>query len=119
MKYILVAEDNDFNYFLIETLLLIGKKYVVVRAENGKEAVNYFKTQNNISLVLMDIQMPVMDGLTATEEIRKINKKIPIVIQTSFAFDNVKKKAFESGCTDFVSKPLTLDLLPKIEKYVV
>ncbi len=118
MKYVLVAEDDDLNFFVIEALLLL-ENFLVFRAKNGEEAVHYFKTQNNISLVLMDIQMPVMDGLTATEEIRKINKNIPIVIQTAFALDKVKEKAFESGCTDFITKPLSAEkLIPKVQEYV-
>jgi two-component system, cell cycle response regulator DivK len=118
MKYVLVAEDDDFNFLVIETLLS-SENYLVFRAKNGEEAVHYFKTHNDISLILMDIQMPVMDGLTATEEIRKLNKNIPIVIQTSFAPDIVKEKAFESGCTDFITKPFSADkLIPKVKEYV-
>lgn len=118
MKNILIAEDNDFNFFVIKALLE-SKEYGIIRANNGEEAVNYFKSCNNISLILMDIQMPVMDGFTATEEIRKIDQEIPIVVQTSYAFNTVKEKAFEAGCTDFISKPLSFDnLLPVVERLI-
>lgn len=119
MKNILVAEDNDFNFFVVEALLE-SKHYTIIRAENGEEAVDYLKSHNDVSLVLMDVQMPVMDGFTATREIRKIDKKIPIVFQTSYAYDKIRQEAFESGCTDFVAKPLSMNnLIPVVEKYML
>ena len=67
----------------------------------------------------MDINMPVMDGLTATKEIREMNQGIPIIIQTSFSLDVFKEKASAAGCNDFISKPVDPELLMhKIRQFV-
>ncbi len=117
-KVILVAEDDDFSFYVIESLL-IPYNYKIIHAKNGKEAVDVFRSQEEISLVLMDIQMPVMDGFTATQEIRKIDKIVPIIAQTSFIQDKVKEKAIDSGCSDFLTKPINSDLfIGKVEKYI-
>ncbi|MFW6257633.1 MAG: response regulator [Prolixibacteraceae bacterium] len=116
-KTILVADDDDFNFFVIETLLA-PYNYRIIHAKDGEEAVRIFKTQK-ISLVLMDIQMPVMDGITATKQIRKFDKKVPVIAQTACIIDDVKEMAIDSGCNDFFTKPLNSELLiHKIEKYL-
>ena len=106
MKRILIAEDNDSNFILM-TYMLKGK-YDYDRARNGQEAV---EMANRIAydLVIMDIKMPVMDGLEATSRIRAIHPDLPIVAITANVFDIDKDKAIKAGCTAFISKPINRD----------
>jgi CheY-like chemotaxis protein/two-component sensor histidine kinase len=101
-KTILVAEDMDSNYMLI-TLLLKGKNIEIKRACNGKEALDMILAGDKFDLILMDIKMPVMDGLTATRKIRETGCMIPVIAQTAYIED--KQIAFDIGCNGFVSKP--------------
>ena len=115
---ILIAEDDDFNFLVLERLL-IPYHYRIIHAKNGKEVINAFLSQKNIALILMDIQMPVMDGFTATKEIRKISNKVPIIVQTAFATEKVREIAIKSGCNDFITKPLNSDIfIETINKYI-
>jgi two-component system, cell cycle response regulator DivK len=117
-KIILVADDDDFNFFVIESLLS-PYSYRIIHARNGEEAVEMFRSQQDISLILMDIQMPVMDGFTATKEIRKLDDKIPIIVQTAYSIKKVKEMAINCGCNDFLTKPIDADLLiRKIESCI-
>ncbi len=105
---VLVAEDNDSNFLLVNAIL---KKYVtIVRAANGQEAVEKAKA-GGIDLILMDIKMPIMNGLDATKEIRTFNSDVPIIALTANAFDTDKEHALEIGCNDFIAKPLKKTLL--------
>jgi two-component system, cell cycle response regulator DivK len=109
-KTILIAEDDEFNFLLIESLL-IRNGYGILRAGNGREAVHLHLKYPEICLILMDLQMPVMDGFTATEEIRKTDKLIPVIAQTAFVVKGVKEKAFNSGCDAFLTKPIDPEAL--------
>lgn len=100
---ILAAEDNDSNYLLIKSIF---KGYNLTRANNGAEALELVKS-GDFDLVLMDIRMPVMDGIEATQEIRKFNKDIPIIAVTANAFESDKQEALEAGCNGFISKPIS------------
>ena len=116
MNTILIAEDTDSNYLLLS--IILRKKYRLVRAFNGEEAMELFKSEKP-DLILMDIKMPVMDGLTATREIRKIDTNIPIVALTANAFDSDRQKSQDAGCTDYMSKPIIAsDLIALLEKYL-
>ncbi len=117
-KTILVAEDEDLNYKVLESALLRTKARVL-RANNGVEAVENIKG-NHIDLVLMDIQMPTMDGYKATEAIKRFNHNIPVIAQTSFAMEGEKEKCLLAGCDDYLAKPLDLnELFGKINKYII
>ncbi|MBN1599308.1 MAG: tetratricopeptide repeat protein [Bacteroidales bacterium] len=112
---ILVAEDEELNYKVLDSCLS-KTKAKVIRAFNGEAAVELCKKEK-IDIVLMDIQMPVMDGYKATYEIKKLNKNMPVIAQTSFAMSNEKEKCIDAGCDDYITKPLDLDnLLSKIER---
>lgn len=117
-KQVLVVEDTDSNFLLIEALLT---QYGVElsRAYTGKEGIQMVKNNANYDLVLMDIQLPGMNGYDATTEIRKFNTKVPILAQTAFAmYDNVVR-ALDAGCNDFIAKPIkTKKLLGIIDKYL-
>ncbi|MCD4694689.1 MAG: response regulator, partial [Bacteroidales bacterium] len=117
-KTILIAEDEDYSYSLLE-ILLKGSKAKILRAINGFEAIRIFKSNPDINLVIMDIRMPVMDGLDATKKIKIINPKIPVIAQTAFAMSEDKDKIFKSGCNDYIAKPLNCEhLFNKLNKYL-
>lgn len=112
-RSILVAEDNDSNYLLIKAIL---RKCELTRAYNGAEAVALV-AQHHYNAILMDIKMPVMDGLEATRRIREVDKDIPIIAVTANAFDSDRTKALEAGCSAFIAKPLKrLDLEEVLRK---
>lgn len=116
MKRILVAEDNDSNYMLMTYIL--KKHYEFFRAKNGKEAVEMVESEKP-DMVLMDMKMPLMDGLEATRQIRVSYPDLPIVALTANAFDNDRQRALEAGCNDFVTKPVSAPVcLEVIAKYI-
>lgn len=105
---ILVAEDNASNYKLFESILKYD--YHLVHAWDGMEAVEMFR-EHNPQIVLMDINMPVMDGYEATREIRKYSAKIPIIAVTAFAYASDEQKVMESGFDGYMPKPINAKLL--------
>ena len=116
MKRILIAEDNDSNYMLMTYIL--KSQYEIFRAFNGREAVEKAKTEKP-DMVLMDIKMPIMDGLQATRLIRAEMPDLPIIALTANAFDNDRQQALDAGCNDFISKPVNAALcLELIAKYI-
>jgi len=104
MKTILVAEDNDSNYVLMTYVL--KRSYQFVRAKNGLEAVE-MADKGGIDLVLMDVKMPVMDGLEATAKMKERHPDLPIIALTANAFESDRQMAMEAGCDDFLSKPVS------------
>ena len=116
MKRILIAEDNDSNYMLMTYIL--KKRYEFFRANNGQEAVEKAQSEHP-DLILMDMKMPVMDGLEATRQIRALYSDLPIIALTANAFDTDRANALEAGCNDFVSKPVSATLcLEVIAKFI-
>jgi two-component system, sensor histidine kinase and response regulator len=114
---ILVVEDEQSNRFFIQVIL---KKhgFKVLVAENGKEAVDMCHKHPEISLVLMDLKMPVMSGYEATPEIKSFRKDIVIIAITAYAMSGDERKAFQSGCDDFIPKPVNVQsLMDKLEKF--
>ena len=88
------------------------------KVKNGKEAIEACRQHSDIDLVLMDIQMPVMNGYQATREIRKFNKDVIIIAQTAFALTGDKEKAMEAGCNDYIAKPINaMELQERIQRY--
>ena len=100
---ILVAEDNASNYKLFESILKFD--YQLIHAWDGREAVEMFR-EHNPQIVLMDINMPVMDGYEATQEIRKYSAKTPIIAVTAFAYASDEQKVMESGFDGYMPKPI-------------
>jgi len=118
---ILVAEDEEINYLYIETVLEKIPDYTVesIHARNGQEAVDLFKENNSIDLVLMDLKMPVMNGLEATSIMKKMKSSVPIVAQTAYSTEAEMQKAIESGCSDFIIKPIDRQkLVELVNKFV-
>lgn len=113
----LIAEDSMSNFMYLESLLKeVG--FRVMHAPNGLEAVNLAKAHKDICLILMDINMPVMDGLQATRIIKGFRKNVPIIVVTAYSSQDMHNKAYEAGCTDIVIKPVIKALfLNLIEKY--
>ena len=116
MKKILIAEDNDSNYILMTYIL--KKYYQFERAKNGQEAVEMAE-KDEYDIVLMDIKMPIMDGLEATKAIKAKFPDLPIVALTANAFDSDRQLALEAGCNDFLSKPVSSEIcLQTIKKHL-
>jgi len=115
-----VVEDNNLNVIYITRLLEKWKLDYHV-CQNGKEALEYFP-DNEVDIIFMDLQMPIMDGFEATKEIRKLedgNSKVPIVALTASTFLSKKQMAEDAGMTDFLSKPFTQDQLSQmLSKYL-
>lgn len=105
---ILVAEDNSSNYKLVEVLL--RRNYDLVHAVNGAEAVELFRT-GGADLVLMDINMPVMDGYEAFGLIRELSPDVPVIALTAYAFETDRRRMLEAGFNDCLAKPLRADEL--------
>jgi len=99
---ILVAEDTDANYQLVENM--IGQTFTLRRAHNGMEAVTMFQ-DSQPDLVLMDIKMPILNGIEAAKLIRSLSPKTPIVALSAYAFDQDRNAAMQAGCNDFLAKP--------------
>lgn len=100
---ILIAEDVESNYKLLE--IILKKEYDLLWAKNGREAVDYAFSAHP-DAVLMDIKMPVMDGIEALKEIRRHNATLPVIMQTAYAFDTDRRIAEEAGCNGFITKPV-------------
>ncbi|UCH14516.1 MAG: tetratricopeptide repeat protein [Bacteroidales bacterium] len=116
-KTILVVEDEDLNYKVLESALS-RTNAKILRANDGLEAIQLVKDQD-FNLVLMDIQIPKVDGYNATKEIKKIKSNIPVIAQTSFAMSGERERCIEAGCDDYLAKPLNLAaLLSMIDKYI-
>ena len=114
-KRVLVVEDIQSNFFLVSSIL--KNKCQLLHAPNGLKAVEIVRTQA-VDLVLMDMKMPVMDGRTATSEIRKFNTEIPIIALTAHAFDADRVAALKAGCDDYLVKPINgAKLMQTLKEY--
>ena len=104
-KVVLVVEDNEISYKLIHAVLTQVKTNVV-RASNGKEAIEACSSGKHFDLVLMDMQMPEVDGLEATRYFKKICPELPILATTANTYDENARACKEAGCDGFLTKPL-------------
>ncbi|HBZ25422.1 MAG TPA: response regulator [Rikenellaceae bacterium] len=107
---LLLAEDDFANAEYVK-LVMRHQNINVIHAKNGSEALDMFKNTPLVDIILMDIKMPIMDGYEATREIRKLNLKIPVIALTAFALDGDREKALNAGCTDYLTKPVSKDIL--------
>ncbi len=119
IKTILVVEDNELNMKLVRDILKIGK-YNVLEATDAESGLQLARDQHP-DLVLMDIQLPGMDGLCATKIIKEnpFLKDMPIVALTSYAMQGDREKAIEAGCAGYIAKPIdTRTFLETVSKFV-
>ncbi|MGQ1909482.1 response regulator [Marinifilum sp. RC60d5] len=117
-KTILIAEDVESNFlFLEEVINQTGAN--VLWAKNGVNAIDIFKNTSKIDLILMDIQMPLMNGFDSTKAIKKIDPKVPIISQTAYAMAEDRAKSIAAGCDDYIAKPIaSKKLLALISNYI-
>jgi PAS domain S-box-containing protein len=107
---ILVAEDDDLSYILLKEALSRAN-ITTCRAKTGKEAVELVMSKNNVSLILMDIKLPEMNGMDATREIKKFKPEIPVIAQSAYISQSDIRTAIEAGCDDYITKPIDIRLL--------
>ncbi|MEN0047378.1 MAG: ATP-binding protein [Bacteroidota bacterium] len=112
-KKVLIAEDELFNYKLLE-IVLKQLEIEIVWAKNGQEAVDLVRMYNDFDLILMDIKMPVLNGLEAVKIIKAYNPDIPIIAQSAFAFTDEKERSLQAGCDYYLTKPIKKQELLKI-----
>jgi len=118
-KVILVVEDEEINYKFLETVLHDTQAQVLY-AKDGMQAIDLCLSINKIDMILMDIKMPEMDGFEASRRIKQIRPEIPIIAQTAFASRDDKMNSLRSGCDDYISKPIEIELLiSKINKFFI
>ena len=116
-KTILIVED-DLASFEFLKIVLSRSGYDTLWAKNGQEAINMCIENHSVDMVLMDINMPEMNGYEATIEIKKLKPKLPIIAQTAFAISGDREKALDVGCEDYISKPIKkAELMALIQKY--
>jgi CheY-like chemotaxis protein len=104
-KLVLVVEDNQISYKLLHAVLTQVKANIV-HAENGQEAIEACISDTHFDLVLMDLQMPEVDGLEATRRIKQVRPELPIVATTANTYDENALACKEAGCDGFLTKPL-------------
>ncbi|WP_019528983.1 response regulator [Dasania marina] len=109
MDTILLVEDNEMNRDMLSRRLQ-RKGYKVVSAINGEDAVTIAK-QLKPHLILMDMELPIKDGWTASKEIKQLLPSIPIIALTAHAFEGDKEKALAAGCNDYATKPVDFNAL--------
>jgi CheY-like chemotaxis protein len=118
-KKVLVVEDNDLNMKLVKRLLQLGS-YQVLEAKDAEKGIQ-IAGEHLPDLILMDIQLPGMDGLTATKLLKKNDalKNIPVIALTSYAMQGDEEKAINAGCSGYLTKPInTRDFLDRIDEYL-
>ncbi len=116
---VLVAEDEEINFQYIKRVFNGLGIENIVRAHNGREAVDMINDEDDIDLIMMDLKMPIMNGFEATQKIKSMKSNIPIIAQTALAIPGDREKALEAGCDDYIAKPIDYDsLLNLIEKYI-
>jgi len=117
-KTLLIADDEDLNFHLLKELLS-DFSFNIIRATNGKEAVEICKTNKQINIVIMDMRMPEMDGYEATQRIMEFMPNLPIIALTAYVTSKEKNKVIACGCSDYISKPIDQELLiSKIKEHL-
>lgn len=117
-KTVLIAEDVNDNFLFLKTYLR-KTKINVLWAKDGQEAIDLCAKYDSIDIVLMDIRMPNVDGYQATVEIKKMRPNLPVIAQTAYALNSDYHKVFDSGCDDYITKPiLGASLLDKMASFL-
>ncbi len=117
-KTVLIVEDNETSNIYFEAALR-KTKASLLWAKNGLEGVEMAKSHPDLDLILMDINMPKMDGIEATRIIKSIYPQMIIVVQTAFILSGEERMCQEAGCDEFITKPIRLKyLLDTINRYL-
>jgi two-component system cell cycle response regulator DivK len=106
-KSILVVEDEETNWFLIRDILE-NFQAITTWAEIGQKAIDMIRSGEKFDAVLMDINLPSMDGFEVTRKIKQLRPEIPVVAQTAFALDSEIASCYQAGCSAHVLKPFTM-----------
>ena len=118
-KKILIVEDDLASSQLLKAILK-NTKAEVINSESGEEAIDIFKSEGDIDIVLMDVQLPQIDGYEVTRIFKKIRPEVIIIAETAHAMKEDRKKSLDAGCDDYISKPIDLQkLLKMINNYLV
>ncbi len=105
-RVVLITEDEEVNFFYLKTLLK-KTQATILRAKNGKEAVDIIaEHKGGVDLILMDINMPVMDGYEAMRIIKSKHPDLPIIAQTAYTLNNDRHKCLKAGFNDYIAKPV-------------
>lgn len=105
-RVVLITEDEEVNFYYLKTLLQRADAKVL-RAKNGKEAVEIIREYNGgVDLILMDLNMPVMDGYEAMRIIKSSHPSIPIIAQTAYTMNNDRHRCLQAGFNDYIAKPI-------------
>ena len=118
-KYVILnVEDDDVSCFLLNEMLA-GKNFSIIHKQTGKEAIEVFKSDGCIDLVLMDIKLPDIDGFQLTRVIKALKPEVPVIAVTAFAFKKDREECLNAGCDDYLAKPVNSQLLIQmIQKYL-
>lgn len=117
-KCILIAEDTDCSFLYLKTILR-HTSAEILWASSGQEAINLVRENKNIDVVLMDINMPGINGFDATIAIHSIREDLPVIAQTAYVYDNEVELCYASGCIDYIAKPIDkATLLEKISAFL-
>lgn len=117
-KTVMIVEDVPSNYQLLAAYLArTGAR--IIHFDFGLPAFELLKSDNNIDLVLMDLRLPDLNGISVTRLIRSINSEVPIIAQTAFAMQGDRERCLEAGCSDYIAKPIRKqDFLSIVGKYM-
>ena len=111
-KVVVIAEDEQINYLFLKAVLK-PTKAKVIWTKTGRETIDVCNSEK-VDIVLMDIKMPDLNGLEATIEIKKTLPNLPIIAQTAYAMEEDEQASMESGCDDYISKPIRPENLLEI-----
>jgi len=116
LKILIVEDDEASRQFLSILIKDFGNE--ILEVQTGNETLELCRQHKDIDLILMDIQMPGLDGYEATRRIREFNNDVIIIAQTAYGLSGDSEKALEAGCNDYIAKPIKKDeLLTLIQKY--
>jgi len=117
-KRVLVVEDDDMSFLYLDHLFFLTRAKVI-RKMTGIDAIDEFRNDRNFDFILMDIQLPDMDGIQVTREIRKISSDVPIIAQTASRSGPERELMIEAGCSYVLTKPFSMaQLFETMEKYL-
>ena len=117
-KKVLIVEDDKFGFEFIR-ISLRDKGLEILHSADGEQALKIFNENPDLDLILLDIQIPIIDGFTVCKMIREKDQEIPIIVQTAYVLNDEQSRCKEAGCNDYLSKPLNMEkLIDLMDKYL-